>query len=321
MRHLVVIGALAALMGSTSAFGQVTGIVSSRTASTSFSDISPNGQQPDSAMNFGGGNPFNDSANYQVSADVTPTDIRFADNATAQGDGQYAITSTTVTVTYTNNGTTSVTPTLQSVIEPGGFGFYEDDLTRNPTFTGNGTGDLNQTPQSATATFNSYNGYNSPAATAGFSFQILSGDTPVLSLSDSVTLTLGAGPGGFTVTEAGAPHLRGFSLVTPAGSNQAVGYQWDTTILDVPLGVTLAPGESSSLTYITTATATADVVDSSCGVMTCPQILSYAGFGDPIGKPGGGGGAADPYFPILNLSLPTFDLSSGVIGGLDIVGV
>jgi hypothetical protein len=297
------------------AVSQVTSVTTSRTV-TATPDYRepqgfPTGSVGDSAYEIGAGDTSLSVNNYQVSADVTPTDIVFADNATSQGFIASTSTSTSVVVNYANGGPGTVTPTLQSTITPGGFGFYVDNPAGNPTEVGEGVSDVNQTPQSNTATFDSINESSNPAAAVSFSFDIYSGadTTPVLSFSDSLSLTLG-GPGGFTVTAGAAPALSGFQLITPAGNDQRVAYQWNATTVDVPLGVSLAPGQSSTLTYVTTVT-TSTAAEIACATNPCPSLLAYAGFGDPISKSAGAKGISDPYFARLELGLPTFDPITG----------
>jgi hypothetical protein len=305
----------------------VTGVVGARTVTTnSIGPINLSGSPGDSANEVGSGSDTEEAENYQVSADVTSSEIAFANNTTSQGFGASTTTTTSVTVTYANNGSTSVTPSLQSTVLPGGFGFFMGNPAANPAATGFGVNDVNQTPPSTTATFTSFTEYGSnPVATAGFTFEILSGNTPVASWTANVSLdmTYSIYTGySYSVVETGSPALTGFGLVTPAGSDQSVGYQWDTTTLDVPLGVTLAPGQSSSLTYVATATTSTDAADLACGTTSpCPQILAYSGFGDPIGGHAGTTGGADPYFPVFDLSLPTFDPATGELGGPKIIGV
>ena len=339
MRRVMIPAALWALTAA-AASAQVTGIVTSRSVVVQdlYDNLSLSQDVSDSTTQYSfpnGGSPyFQAIENYQVSADVTPTEISFANNATSQGFVAYTSTTTSVAVTYQNGGSTSVTPTLRSTILPGGFGFYMDDPVGNPTLNGTSVGDVNQTPQSRAATFNTISGFvnagpGDSEGYASFSFQVLNGDTVLKSFSASVALYVQpAQPYGvnFNVVASAPPALNGFGLVTPAGSNSAVGYQWNTTDVDIPLGVTLAPGESGTLTYLTTVTTSTDIQNANnCDVANaCPQLLAYAGFGDPIGKSGGNGGdslIADPYFPTFQLGLPTFDPTTGVVGGPPLMGV
>ena len=90
-------------------------------------------------------------------ADVTPTQILFGANATAQGYSANTSASTSVKVRFTNDGSAPVTPTLNSTIIPGGFGFY----VANPSL-GEGTDskgaylDINSSPQNSGLGFDDF---------------------------------------------------------------------------------------------------------------------------------------------------------------------
>jgi hypothetical protein len=333
MRAVLAWCSTAALLLPLLAQAQVTRVTTSHTVTTTPGYSVPASMFPkgsgaaDGAYDIESGNSTGMAgSNVQLSAQVTPTYITFANNATSQGDYTATVASTTVVVDYTNGGAASVTPVLNSTIIPGGFGFYVDDQTKNPTATGGAVGDINQSPQAADAIFTDANQFGEPTtATAAFSYAVYSGadPTPVFSVSDSVTLslTLNGGAVGYTVDAGAAPALTNFRLVTPAGSDAAVAYQWDvTTENDIPLGVTLGPGASSSLTFVSTV-STSTAWEDACGSLVCPSLLAYAGFGDPIGKASGVKGVSDPYFPVFDLSLPTFDPATGVVGGGTIRGV
>ena len=90
---------------------------------------------------------------YQVSTVLEPNYIAFANNATIAGGagiGSSITSSTSIAVTFTNTTGSSITPTLESTILPGGFGFYAGDLSGNPTLSNGVVGDINLTPQSKT---------------------------------------------------------------------------------------------------------------------------------------------------------------------------
>jgi archaellum component FlaF (FlaF/FlaG flagellin family) len=330
---LVAVSAAPFVLTATAASSQVTGIVTSRSVSVEdlYDSLSTAGAVPDSAAQYSfpnGSSPyFQAIENYQVSADVTPSEITFANNATSQGYVSMTSSSTVVSVTFTNNGSTTVDGSIDSTILPGGFGFFMDSPQDNPTLSGNAIGDVNQTPPSSLATFQNISGFDAigigqSEGYAGFSFDILENGTQVAGYSGSVSLNLSLASPGVNVSVAASapPALNGFALITPAGSDQAVGYQWNTTEVVVPLGA-LAPGQSTTVTYETTVSTSTDVQNfNNCPTEdVCPQLLAYSGFGDPIRKSAGTG--TDPYFPTFDLSLPTFDPRTGVAGGMTIDGV
>ena len=309
------LAAVSAVVIPTAVAAQVTGVITSRTVA--YKSIGPYGAYPNpvsktnSAFELGSGGNSEQAENYQVSADVGSDEITFADNTTSQGYIALTTASTSIDVTYTNGGVRTLSPTLRSTILPGGFGFYLANVSRNPTASGPyAINDVNQSPENTSASFGGYLAYSSPGPqiSAAFSFDILSGGVTVFSLSDSVSLSWDSGRP--VITYAAPLALDGFALVTPVGSNSAVAYQWNATTIDVPLGVSLAPGEASTLTYRTSVTTSTDVLYPD----HTAQAVAFAGFGDPIGKQTGANGIPDPYFARLVLGLPTFDPATGNVG-------
>ncbi len=339
--------ALAVGVGPTGA--EVTGVVTDRSVTVQdiYNGFNFAQQVGNEARQFGFPNgsyrDFQTIENYQVSANVLPDEIDFANNVSAHGFYANVTATTTVKVTYRNDGTTAVVPTLKSSILPGGFGFFMADAGANPTL-GNGgrLGDINQSPQSGVATFTNAGAFlnGGPSGQASFSFSILSDGATVKSFTGGVSLyeTCDAvclsSSVQYQVVADPAPALNGFGLVTPAGSDQAVGYAWDETTIDVPLGITLQPGESATLTYVSSVHAFSGLQNffnpgnpspNCLEQYVCAQLLAYSGFGDPIGRgTGGSAGVITPFtdpgtimgvnFPVFRLGLPTFN---DVTGGVD----
>jgi hypothetical protein len=303
--------ALSAVASSVSA--QVTGVITSRSAS--FGVNCPfGGQVGNQTAECGSGTAAQEASNYQVSANVTPTEIDFANNATTQGyklsgslvTPAFTTASTSINITYTNGGTKAVKPKLQSSILPGGFGFYVDNPAANPAETFYGVGDVNQAPNSNTGIFTDFTQVGAgPQVVSSFDFKILSDGVVIKEFTDSVTLEVVGNA--FTVTEAGAPALNNFRLVTLPGSADAVGYQWDATRFVLSLGDALAPGDSRTLTYVSSVTTQVAIGNQPVDALhLLPQLLAYSGFADPIGRSG-----QDPYFARLAFGLPTFDPLTG----------
>ena len=126
--------------------------------------------------------------------------------------------------------------------------------------------------------------------------------------------------------------LPSFRLLTSPTDPAALGYQWDASDLTVALGGLLAPGASDTVTYETEVNAYSfagvdTVYQDRSGYHVFPQLLAYSGFGDPIGRGGGGtppaarfpgedsipgsGTIQDVYFPRFQIGLPTFDSVTG----------
>jgi hypothetical protein len=280
--------------------------------------------------------PDNYAGNFQVVSDLTPNDIVFANNASAAGAYTSVTSSTSLAITYTNTGPAAVVPQLTSEITPGGFGFYSELNVDN----GTSIGDINNAAESTGASFSGYATSAPFLAGASFSINIASDGVVFESLSGTVTISpavlfgMNAGPPAVTLTLGGAAaSLNGFGLLTAVGSQSEVGYQWDTTDLNLTIpGGALAPGDTRTLTYDTQVTAftSANTALACGGVLSCPQLFAFSGFGDPIGKGGGGGppaaaepaglaafgsgapsGISDVYFPRFQFGLPTFDPITG----------
>ena len=306
--------------GTTVVLGSGAGMTTIQTSHNTASQVN------DAGANYAG--------NYQVVSDLTPNDIIFANNASAEGNFASVTSSTSLAVTYTNNGPIAVTPQLTSSITPGGFGFYTEINPDNQA--GTMIGNINNSPSTGTP-FSAYT-TNSPfLAGASFSISIASDGVVFESLTGTVTISpavlfgMNAHPPVVALTLGGAaPSLNGFGLLTPAGSMTEVGYQWNTTPLALTIpGGPLAAGGSRTLTYDTQVTAFTSGADTqACGGMySCPQLFAFSGFGDPIGRGGGGGpparvhpfgsggaapgGIQDVYFPRFQFGLPTFDPLTG----------
>jgi len=296
MRATLIVAALGWLAVGAAASAQVTGLVTQSTAQLQFNpgvDFGVNGAltyvgQNEAGLVYDGGL---STANYQVSTVLAPNNIQFANGATASGLYAYSTTTTSIAVSFTNNGAVAVVPQLQSTILPGGFGFYVGDTSSCQIFStascpqvtpasGLGFKDLTPNPDGP--------GDNDLAA-ASFTFTISDNSSTIESLGAALILEYNAADPGSPIVE---PELTGFASslvdfgrVTPAGSSSAIGYQWAQTGLTVnfPSGL-LAAGASDTLNYTTVVNTFALAnCDAACG------IVSYGGFGDPIGKSVGAG--------------------------------
>ncbi len=251
-------------------------------------------------------------SNYQVSAVIGPTDITFGTNATTQGGFAQQRASTSVSVTFTNDGPTAVDPVLHSSIIPGGFGFYVGDLSGFPKDVGGDpiVSDANATPGS-TATFDQLTSrYSSRFAEATFNFTVSSQGQLVTSYTGDAYLdcntsgflqtcnpTVGYSLGGQAST------LANFAQVTPLASASAYAFQWDQTDFAVSLGTLLQPGQSRTFVYTTEVTASTDFGSGP----TDTNLVAFSGFGDPIGKSGQTSPVLDP------LSAVSADTPAGVV--------
>jgi hypothetical protein len=348
------------LVMASEASAQVTSVTSGQTVTTilpfSSTHAVANSATQLSTTQNGGGPGYQD---YQVSTAITPSDIIFGDSAITLGTLSSITTSTDVNITFTNQGSAPVVPTLQSQITPGGFGLYVGDPNSNPTFQHGVIGNAYMTPETGPNPNCGCNpvttiagfasgpgnypapGYQNDIAGASFSFQILSNGKTVEDISGALAISFNpANPSVPIITVNLSPQavaaLPSFRLLTSPSDPSALGYQWDTSNLTVALGGLLAPGASDTVSYDTTVSvysfAGVDTVfqDGRGHYFTYPQLLAYSGFGDPIGKGGGGtppvvrfpgdvakagspdsGPIQDVYFPRFQLGLPTFDPLTG----------
>ena len=316
-------------LGALAASAQVSGVVTSRTVD-SVSTLAPHvvGSVDDGAGQYfapvGSSPVYNNYNSYQVSTVVEPNYIAFANNATiagGAGTGSSITSATSIAVTFANTTGHSITPTLESTILPGGFGFYMGDLTGNPTRNDEGVvGDINLTPQSANSSLINLAGYvqenpSDPIWNAGsvsFLFTIKQGATVLASYAGSAALNYiencatgvcsapyAVQTGAFTLSTP----LNNFGLIASNDPNGAVGYRWDATPVAVGLGE-IAAGGSTTLSYETSVTS----FIRNPGFIGDQAPIAYSGFGDPIGADAGSHGIHDPNFPLLQYDLlPTYD--------------
>ena len=323
-RGLLIAGAAlatASVFAAADASAQVTQVVTGRTVYSGIPGAgtgSPVGNSSTQLpQNEEGGTGYN---NYQVSTAVGPSDITFADNATVLGSFSSLTTTTSVNITFTNNGSSAVVPTLKSQITPGGFGLYVGDPGFNPTFsTQTGVvGDANQTPEIGTVNscgctlintqLNQFAtgpgnypapGFYDAIAGVSFDFSISSNGNTLKDISGSLILAYDPVSNGPVTTLTLSPDaqaaLAGFGLNTDPADLSALGYNWTGGDLTVALGGPLAVGASQTVSYDTSVTAYVLAGDSVAYLsgkppqyFIDPQLVAYSGFGDPIGKGSGG---------------------------------
>ena len=129
MRTLIVLAAVAASLAAESASAQVTGVVSSTTASVEFKPDSTGANiiytysgDPISAAD--GNNSFGSGGEVAAMSTVAPNSVAFQNGNASSGGYTYTTSQTNVAITYTNDGVSAVIPKLHSEIVPAGFGVY-----------------------------------------------------------------------------------------------------------------------------------------------------------------------------------------------------
>jgi hypothetical protein len=333
MNKQVIVAAGLLLFAASNASAQVTAVITGGGSSVTLTNGTTTQNDHNIASQIGDSS-SNQAGNFQVVSDLTQNNIVFANNGSAEGSFASVTSSTSLAITYTNSGALAVTPQLESTITPGGFGFYTA-LNQDPN--GTAIGNINNSP-SSNAPFSAFQTNDPFLAGVSFSVSIASDGVVFESYSATLTVTpavqfgMNAGPPVVTLTTGGdTASLNGFGLLTPAGSQNEVGYQWNATdvTLTIPGGA-LAPGASRTLTYDTQVTAFTDGSAGLCGgTFQCPQLFAYSGFGDPIGKGSGAGlkvnfgaaalgadqssGISGVYFPRFQFGIPTFDPLTGAL--------
>ncbi len=295
--RLVSLATLCALtVGATAASAQVTAVVTRSDAVVHFNPAIDK-SHPGGVQTFTGTNldsyavdSAGSGASYQVQAQLQPDQIDFADGSASLGAFSYETSSTAIDITFTNDGSTAVTPRIASTIVPGGFGVY---VANNGACSGNpvtgcpGAG-AGRTFATMVRPSNAPTGNDLAGATIDVN---ISADGQVIEhLTGSIIVEQNpldrANPVVLANISQLAAALSNFRLVTPANSLSAIGYQWDLTdqLLTFPTSFgKLAPGASATLSYDTTVTSWTRGL---CNSIDCAP-MAYSGFGDPIGKGGG----------------------------------
>jgi hypothetical protein len=269
---------------------------------------------PGSYTNDGGGGSWNSFV------DIGSKYVTFESSNAGAGSNVTVASQNTVQLNITNNSGHSVNPTLDSTITPAGFGFYVADTSGECGYTGCAPSNF--------ATFADFHpsgdGYYNLAG-AGFTFEILDGDTSIYKALGVVSLTadyLGTYLNyGFNDTALGLtlnPELGDSGA--EGGNLSEYGFNWNAKDIDLNLA-TLGAGESRTITY---RTSVFSYSTAGCtGDFTC--LIAYSGFGDPIGRGGGIDSLALPSgisaltvgeglnFTSARYDTPTFDDETGQI--------
>lgn len=238
---------------------------------------------------------INDQGNYE-----------WQNGSASFGDGITSVSRTEVGITIQNDTDERLLPTLNSEILAGGFGMYS---------SGCDASDLRLCETGEDSLFTLLNGgvgvpFLGTVASTSFNFVIMSGNEILFELSGGFSL-INEGEGGneFTTNFSDAENfLNNFRLTSTEDNPRERTYDWDTTELAVTL-TELAPGELSTITYITEVTTFSDslcvFVEAAVTALDEAEfdcLMSYGSFGDPVGR----GGGARPR--ITGLTFESFEL-------------
>ena len=310
------------VLGATAASAQVTGVV---THSEVAAKLKPGPLPGDTGVyNFQGteisgslgSNKLGSGGAYASTSRLDPDGIEFQ-NGNASG-GLFASMSsyTSVDITFKNDGSQAVVPTLHSSIVPAGFGLFVDKPCLNDVAAcGPGHDLLGTTRNLKQFTPGSFPSPSDAIAGASFDFRISSGGVVMYDLAGSISLVHDAVTGtNILVTDFDAAQLAlsGFRLTAPVGDAGEFGVAWDATNITVafPDGTLLAPGESATLTYESTVQTFSHTPCFQGNVAAC--LIAYSSFGDPVGR----GGGIRPTLDALSESSGVVALDSPVGSGL-----
>ena len=286
------------------ALAQVTGVITKSEADMQFRPRADGGTFFDPVTgnviegNFGS-QTFGSGGSFASTSIASPDYIYFKNGNAGTGAQIKARSETLVDITFKNDGTETVTPQLQSQIVPAGFGIFvgPGNCPNDPS--------LCNPDDPVTRDFSAFlrtEAVGKELASASFEFRIYADrvgvDEPdrylAYELTGSLALVVALDQFNNRVIkidqkiDAASAALSGFVKESPDGSNDFIGFQWGVTdiLVDFEPGLLLAPGESATLTYETIVQSTSN---SRCFSNAC--LISYASFGDPISRSGGGGGS------------------------------
>lgn len=246
-----------------------------------------------------------DGGGFEASLEIEPDLIRFRNGGV--GLGAFSIINSTTRLTLdVVNDTTEAVPfsSFSSVIIPAGFGYFIALL-------GGDCSPLTPTGCSLLPPRDSVSFQNIKRATdlppgvelgrVGFDFQVLVDGSVSYALAASLRLFFDP----ITNTNIffedfgdAATVLNGFTLASVPGDQGVLGYAWDETPFSFALpNPVLAAGETRSIVYVSTVFVETYASNPNSAL----SLLGYSAFGDPIGRPGGGG--TDDFKSLLAESL------------------
>jgi hypothetical protein len=239
-----------------------------------------------------------DGGGFEASVTVTSESISFRNGAIALGAFGDIVSTTFLTMTVTNTGASPIPFTsFESLIIPAGMGMFIASPSAGCTaLTPNGCGSFE-----GDADFQDLARPNdlppgNELGTVGFDFRVLADGTELYALSASLGLEEQGGVNLFVPDlMAAEAALNGFTLATDPLSSSTIGYAWEATpfVLTLP-DQTLDPGETRTITYISSVFARSFAAADGNSFLPLP-LLAYSAFGDPVGRPGGGGSFAGSF--------------------------
>lgn len=228
------------------------------------------------------------AASFDTTSRVGPGVVEFQNGNASYGEGVVSVSRTVVDVAFENTGANAVRPTLNSQITPAGLGIYVSGCPasnlRDCALRDDGDYDWQD--------IGNLVGDGEAAVGTRFDFKVVSGDEVLFELSGGLSLVIGENGALNTIVQDFGDvegFLTDFRQTSPQGTEQQISFDWGATDFEVefPEYLTLDPGESGSVTYITEVTTFSNAFCFDTGRQACP--IAYGSFGDPIGRGGAGG--------------------------------
>lgn len=234
-----------------------------------------------------------DGGGFEASLEVEPELIRFRNGGVGLGAYSIITSTTRLTLDVVNDSPDPLAfSSFSSVIIPAGFGYFIAAL-------GAGCSPLSPTdcsllpPRPSISFQNIKRATDLPAGVelgrVGFDFQVLVDGAPAYGVAASLRFFFDAVTNSNIFFEdfGVAPTLlNGFTLASEAGDPGILGYAWDETPFSFALpDPVLGAGETRSIRYVSSVFVETYGNDSNSFL----TLLGYSAFGDPIGRPGGGG--------------------------------
>ncbi len=250
-----------------------------------------------------------DGGGFEASLEIEPDLIRFRNGGVGVGAFSLISSTTRLTLDVVNDSASPIAfSSFSSVIIPAGFGYFIAALAGECSPL-SPTGCSLLPPRDSVNFQNLVRAKDLPAGLelgrVGFDFQVLVDGTLAYGLAASLRLFFDPASNSNVFFEdfGDAPTLlNGFTLASEPGDKGVLGYAWDETpfFFDLPDPV-LGAGETRSIRYVATVflETYANIPNTSL------TLLGYSAFGDPIGRPTGGGS---------ELAAPLFEASPFAFG-------
>lgn len=225
---------------------------------------------------------------YTSTTSITKSEISFESGGISTGDQTRQTSISRIDMTVNNNGDGTIAPTFKSQITPAGMGIYLGNNSAGNCFTSPGT--CAQTQGAHTfADLTQATGANQVAGVS-FDFQIQQDGVTLRDITGGIDISQDGGITVFPNIDQASSALAGFVTLDQFGktdpvtgkSVSALGFAWDAT--DISVGLNRIGGFSSStISYIVTVSTFSNA---NCFADDNTCLVTYAGFGDPVGRDG-----------------------------------